>query len=186
MINVTDLRAKVVFEENGQIFEVLSYEHIKLGRGSATIKVKVKNLYRGTITEKSFINGAKVKEVSLRKKKYQYLYKDAQAAYFMDETTFEQMQIPLATIGADAPFLKEGMHMVILFLSDEPLSLELPAKMDFVITETGPDIRGNSATNIYKDAVLENGLKVRVPLFIQVGQKVLIDTRTGEYMARAK
>ena len=184
MISVTELRPGVAFEEDGQILKVLSYEHTKLGRGSASIKVRVKNLRSGSVTDKSFINGAKVKEVDIIKKKYQYLYKDSDSAYFMDEVTYEQIQIPLAKFGSEAEYLKEGLIFPILIVGDEPLNIELPPKMEFSIAETGPNVKGNSATNIFKDAILDNGLKVRVPLFANVGDRVLVDTRTGEYSER--
>lgn len=186
MVNVTDLRSGFVFEENGQLFKVLSYEHIKMGRGTATVKVRVKNLRTGAVNDKSFISNAKVQDASLLKKEYQYLYKDRGTAHFMDEQTYEQIQIPLGKLGDDAHYLKEGMSIPILFAGDEPLTLELPPKLEFTISETGPNIRGNSATNLYKDAILESGLKIRVPLFMNVGDRVRIDTRTGEYSERVK
>lgn len=186
MLSVTDLRAGVTFEENGQILKVLSYEHIKLGRGSASIKVHVKNLRTGSVTDKSFINGAKVKEANLQKITYKFLYKDEVNAHFMDEATYEQMQVPLQKLGQDASYMKEGMSIILLTIDDELLSIELPPKMELTVAETGPNVKGNSATNIFKDAILENGLKVRVPLFTKVGDRVLIDTRTGQYSERAK
>ncbi len=181
MIGVTELRAGTIFEEGGNLFSVLSYEHIKMGRGSANIKVKVKNLRSGATTEKSFINGARVSNVSVFKKDIQYLYKDNEVAHFMDPKTFDQLTIPLAIIGNDIVYLKEGESFNISFLGSEALALNLPPKMDFTVTETGPSLRGNSATNIYKDATLENGLATRVPLFIKAGDRVRIDTRTAEY-----
>lgn len=181
MISVTELRAGTIFEEGGNLFSVLSYEHIKMGRGSANIKVKVKNLRSGSTTEKSFINGARVNNVSVFKKDIQYLYKDIEVAYFMDPQTFEQLTIPLSIIGNDIVYLREGEGFNVSFLGSEALALNLPPKMDFTVTETGPSLRGNSATNIYKDATLDNGLATRVPLFIKVGDKVRIDTRTAEY-----
>jgi len=186
MIGVTELRPGVAYEEDGQLFKVLSYEHIKLGRGSASIKVKVKNLRTGSVVEKSFINGARVQEASLTKKKYQYLYKDEENAIFMDEATYEQIQIPLSILGTDVTYLKEGQPISVLAVEEEPLAVELPPKMEFSISDTGPNVKGNSASNLYKDAILENGLKVRVPLFSKVGDRVVIDTRTGEYSERAK
>ena len=184
MLSVTDLKSGTIFEDQGQIFQVLSYEHIKMGRGSANIKVKVRNLKSGSTTEKSFINGAKVIEAFLVKKDHQYLYKDDESVYFMNPETFEQVAIPIGKL-AEHKFLREGETYSISFLENEPLSVSLPPKMDFMVTDTGPSIRGNSATNLYKDAILENGLKVRVPLFIKVGDKVRIDTRSGEYSERA-
>lgn len=181
MIGVQELRAGTVFEEDGNLFVVISYEHIKMGRGSANIKVKVRNIRQGSTTEKGFTNNAKVKNVSVFKRDVQYLYKDGENAYFMDPSSFEQISVPLALIGTDAAYLKEGESFNLSFLGTEALALNLPPKMDFVITDADPGVKGNSASNIYKDATLDNGLKTRVPLFIKIGDKVRIDTRTGEY-----
>lgn len=181
MIGVQELRAGTVFEEDGNLYVVISYEHIKMGRGSANIKVKVRNIRQGSTTEKGFTNNAKVKNVQVFKRDVQYLYKDAESAYFMDPSSFEQISVPLALIGTDAAYLKEGESFNVSFLGSEALALNLPPKMDFVITDADPGVKGNSASNIYKDATLDNGLKTRVPLFIKIGDKVRIDTRTGEY-----
>lgn len=184
MISVTDLRNGVVFEDEGNIFHVLSYEHIKVGRGSASIRVKVKNLRSHAIMEKSFINGAKVNSVQIAKKNLQFLYKDSDSAFFMDPTTFEQISLPVKVLDGHE-YLKEGNDFSISFLDDEPISLDLPPKIDFKVIETGPGVKGNSATNIFKDAVLENGLKTKVPLFIDTGDMVRIDIRTGAYTEKA-
>jgi elongation factor P len=184
MIVVSELRAGVIFEESGNLLQVLSYEHIKMGRGSANIKVKVKNLRSGSTTEKSFINGAKVNDVTVLKRDHQYLYKDGESAYFMNPQTFEQISVPLKVIDGDE-FLKEEDTYSISFLDDEPLSINLPPKVVLVVTETAPGVKGNSATNVFKDATLENGLTVKVPPFIKTGDKVRVDTRTGAYTEKA-
>lgn len=184
MISVTELRAGTIFELEGQIYKVLSYEHIKTGRGSANIRVKVKNVRTGAVIEKSFINGARVNDLFITKLDLQYLYKDQDNAYFMNPTTYEQISIPLQAM-EDHVYLKEGQNFSVSFLENEPLSLNLPPKMELTVTETGPNLKGNSATNIYKDAILENGLKTRVPLFIKTGDKIRVDTRTGEYTEKA-
>ncbi len=185
MIGVTELRAGTIFEDQGNIYQVLSYEHIKMGRGSANIKVKVKNIKSGSTTDKSFINGARVNEVEVIKKDLQYLYKDTDKTYFMNPQTFEQIEVPIKMIFYEAPYLKEGESFSISFLGEEPLSINLPPKMDFVVEETAPGVKGNSATNVFKDAVLENGLKTKVPLFVKTGDKIRVDTRTGAYSEKA-
>ena len=184
MINVTELRSGTIFEEQEQLFQVLSYEHIKMGRGSANIKVKVRNVRTGATTEKSFINGAKVNELHILKRDMQFLYKDDDFLYFMNPNSYEQVQVPIQKF-SDRQFLKEGELFSISFLDFEPLALNLPPKMEFKIIETGPNIRGNSASNIYKDAMLENNIQTKVPLFIKTGDSVRIDTRTGEYSEKA-
>jgi len=184
MISVTDLRAGTIFKDNGNLLQVLAYEHIKMGRGSANIKVKVKNLRSGSTTEKSFINGAKVDDLTVLKREYQYLYKDEDNAYFMDPQTYEQISAPLKAIDG-SEFLKEGDSYSISFLDAEPLSIILPPKVVLTVAETAPGVKGNSATNVFKNATLENGLTTKVPPFIGIGDKVRIDTRTGAYTEKA-
>ena len=179
------MRAGIIYEENGNLLQVLSYEHVKMGRGSATIRVKIKNLRSGSTTEKSFINTAKVNDVMVSKRDYQYLYKDGEFGYFMNPQTFEQISVPLKVIDGDE-YLKEGENYSISFLDDEPLSVMFPPKVVLVVTETAPGVKGNSATNVFKDAILENGLTVKVPPFISIGDKVRVDTRTGAYTEKAQ
>lgn len=184
MLVVSELRAGTIFEENGTLWAVMSYEHIKLGRGSATIKVKVKNLRTGATTEKGFINGAKVNNVSVQKRDLQYLYKDGDSAYFMDTSTYEQISVPLKVIDGDE-FLKESQSYPVSFMGDEALSIIMSPKVDLKVIETAPGVKGNSASNVFKDAKLENGITVKVPLFIDEGDMVRVDTRTGQYTERA-
>jgi len=184
MISVTELRNGTVFEDSGQIFQVLSYEHIKMGRGSANIKVKVKDVKSGATINKSFINGARVNDVRLDKKNFQFLYKDGESAYFMDPTNFEQVGIFLDKLSGHE-FLKEGENFSLSFYNNELLSLNLPPKIKLRVEETGPSVKGNSATNVFKDAILENGIKTKVPLFIKTGDAINIDTRTGAYSEKA-
>ncbi len=184
MISVTDLRAGTTYEEDGQLLQVVSYEHIKMGRGSANIKVKVKNLKSGSTLEKSYINGARVNNVQVMKREMQFLYKDDTLAYFMNPDTYEQVQIELTKM-PDHMYLKEGDSFSMSFLDNEPLTVTLPSKMVFEVVETGPATKGNSATNVFKDAVLENNIKTKVPLFINIGEKIRIDTRTGSYTEKA-
>lgn len=184
MISVTDLRSGTAYEEDGQLFMVLSYEHIKMGRGSANIKVKVKNLKTGTTLEKSYISGAKINDVQVFKKELQYLYKDEQFAYFMNPNTYDQISIELSKI-PDYKYLKEGEMFQVSFLDNNPLTVTLPPKMVFKVVDTAPGIKGNSATNVFKDATLENGITTKVPLFINVGESIRVDTRTGAYSEKA-
>lgn len=184
MISVNDLRAGVTFEEDGNIFKVISFEHIKMGRGSANIKVKVRNLRSGSLTEKGYTNGVVVKDIFLSKKEYQFLYKDSENAYFMDPVTFDQQVVPLKTF-AGTEYLKDGEKATLSFFDDEPLDLILAPKVTLKVVETDPGVKGDSASNMYKDAVLENGIKTRVPLFINEGNSVVVDTRDGSYTKRA-
>jgi elongation factor P len=185
MISVTELRSGTTFEENGQYLVVLSYEHIKMGRGSANIKVKVRNIKTGTIVDKSYINGAKVQDVQVLKKDMQYLYKDDDLVYFMDPKSYEQVNIPIKLV-PDYAYLKEGESFTVSFLEGEPLSVLFPSKMTFRVAETAPGAKGNSATNVFKEAILENGLKTKVPLFINAGELIRVDTRDGSYAEKAQ
>lgn len=185
MIGVQELRAGTIFEDQGSIYQVISYEHIKMGRGSANIKVKVKNVRTGSTTDKSFINSAKVQDLRIDKKDLQYLYKDSESAYFMDPISFDQVPISLSVLGNDHFYLKDGETFTISFLGPEALSINLPPKMIFKVIETAGEARGNSATNVFKDAVLENGMQTKVPLFVKEGDKIKVDTRTGAYSEKA-
>lgn len=184
MISVTDLRAGTVFQDQGRILQVLSYEHIKMGRGSANIKVRAKDLKSGATINKSFINGARVNDIRLDKTDLQFLYKDGESAYFMNPVNFEQVAISLDKL-AGHEFLKTGENFSLSFYNNEPFSLNLPPKMNLRVLETGPAAKGNSATNVFKDAMLENGIKTKVPLFIKTGDTINIDTRTGAYSEKA-
>ncbi|KKU25218.1 MAG: Elongation factor P [Candidatus Woesebacteria bacterium GW2011_GWC2_47_16] len=186
MISATDLKNGITFLSDGKPYRVIKYSLIKMGRGGATVKVTARNLETGSVTEKSFSSNAAVDEVNTHKKKLQYLYKTGNALTFMDPKTYEQVEIPLSILAEQAAFLKEGESVDVLFWDEKALSLELPPKITLKVVESDPGVKGNSATNIYKPAVLENGLNLKVPLFIKVGDQIKVDTRTGEYLERAK
>ncbi|HEY5601103.1 MAG TPA: elongation factor P [Patescibacteria group bacterium] len=185
MINATELRSGVVFRENGQYFMVITYDHVKMGRGSGTIKVKVRNLTTGSTIEKSFITGARVDEANLVKKTCQYLYNDGKVYNFMDNSTFEQFEIPKNKIEDLSEYLKEGINVVVLMIDNEALGIELPKSMEYFVTEAPPSERGNSTGSVTKVVTLENGLKVSVPMFIKQGEIIKVNTSTGEYSGRA-
>lgn len=186
MIAVQDIRAGTAFLLDGQPYIGLSYEHIKMGRGSATIKVKARNLLTGATVEKGFINSARVEEINTTRKPVQYLYQDGEDYVFMDPADYSQLTIPGQVMKEEAKFLKEGLQLTVQLWEERPLWVELPSKMEFTITETDPGIKGNSVSNMYKNATLDNGMVVRVPLFVEQGEKVIIDTRTGDYAERVK
>lgn len=184
MIPVQELRAGTTYEEEGNILQVLSYEHIKMGRGSANIKVKVRNLRSGATTEKSYINTAQVQPAQLERREYQFLYQDGVDAFFMDPASYEQHQLPIKILDGYM-YLREGENATLLFYDNEPLALLLPPKVTLKVVDTPPGVKGDSASNVYKDATLENEIKVRVPLFINIGDEVVVDTRDGSYTRRA-
>ena len=186
MIQATDLKNGATFLSNNQPYKVIKYSHVKMGRGGATVRVTSKNLTTGTVEDKTFSSNVKVEEVSTIKRKLQFLYADNMNAVFMDPRTFEQVEIANKVIQDEIHFIKEGEEIVILFWDEKPLSLEIPPKAVFKVKDTPPGVKGNSASNVYKEAQLENGLKVKVPLFIKNGDLVKIDTRTGDYVERAQ
>ncbi len=185
-MNATDLKNGETFLHYGKPYQVVKYNLIKMGRGSAYVKITAKNMESGGTEEISYQSNASVEEANTGKRKLQYLYKDALTAYFMDPKSFEQIEIPLKVLGDQVLFLREGSEPTVLFWEDKPLSIDIPPKVVLEVTETDPGVKGNSASNIYKSAVLENGLKVKVPLFIGVGEKIRVDTRTWDYIERAK
>lgn len=186
MLNVNGLRNGTFFKENKDIFLVVTYEHIKTGRGSGNIKLKVKNVRSGSILEKSFMTGARVDEADVEKKKVQYLYQDGDSFHFMDPVTFEQFVVGSQVMADQVKYLLDGMELNLIVSGEEALGAELPMSIIFTISETGPSEKGNTVSNVYKDATLNNGLIVKVPMFMGVGEKIKVDTKTGEYVERVK
>lgn len=186
MVNSTDLKGGVTFLHNEKPYKVIKYSLIKMGRGGATVKVNARNLENGSTVDLSFSSNVKVESIDTTKKSLQYLYKDSNNAVFMDPRSYEQVEVPVSLIKEELAYTKEGESVNILFWDVRPLSMEIAPKITLEVTDTAPGVKGNSATNVYKAAILENGLEARVPLFISNGDKVVIDTRTGAYVERAK
>lgn len=184
MIPVTEMKIGRLFEENDEPYQVLDYKHTKMGRGTANIKLKTKNLITGAVTEKTFISGAKVEPVETEVKIVQYLYHENEDYFFMDPRTFEQFSLSGKILAGKEKFLKEEQSLKILFWKEKPLTVEMPLNMVFTVTQTPPGIKGDSVNASFKPATLDNGLEVKVPLFINEGDKIKIDTRTGEYVER--
>ena len=186
MITAGNLRNGITFLLNDQPYQTIRFQHIKMGRGGAVVKLQARNMITGATEDKSFSPGDKFDEVNTSRRKLQYLYSDGGNASFMDPITYEQVEIPLKVITTELQFVKEGENVDVLFWGERVLSIDLPPKVTLTIIETDPGVKGNSSSNVYKDAILENGLKTRVPLFINKGEKVRVDTRSGEYVERAK
>ena len=189
MIQANDLRNGTTFLSDGQPYKVIKYTFIKMGRGGATVRVKARNLLTGAVEDKSYSSAVKLDDVSTKKIELQYLYKEGDNAVFMNPTSYEQVEIPTSAVEEELPYIKEGQTAVVFFWDNDgkeiPLSIDIAPKVTLKVAETVPGVKGNSATNVYKDAKMENGLLTKVPLFIKVGDKVRIDTRTGEYVERA-
>lgn len=185
MITATDLKNGTAFLSDGKPYKVVKYTHTKMGRGGATVRVSARNLETGELIDKSYDAGNKIEEIATVKKRMQYLYNDGENASFMDPSNYNQIEIDLDIIGDSIHFVKEGSEVDVLFWEDRALSIDIAPKVVLEVVETDPGVKGNSASNVYKSAKLENGLQVKVPLFIKVGEKVRVDTRTSEYIERA-
>jgi elongation factor P len=186
MIQSTDLKNGITFLRNSQPYKVVKYEFIKMGRGGATVKLIAKNLITGATENISYSSNVSVDEANTSRRVLQYLYKDNTMAFFMDQKTFDQIEIPLTVLENQILYIKEGENVAVSFWEDKPLAVELTPKVTLKIAETDPGVKGNSASNMYKSAVLENGVTLKVPLFINSGERIVVDTRTGEYVERAK
>ncbi|MBN2385994.1 MAG: elongation factor P [Anaerolineales bacterium] len=184
MIDVNDLRKGVTFELDGNLFKVIEYSHHKPGRGNATIKIKARNLRTGANLEKTFISGSQVQDAPLDFHNVQYLYSDGEFYHFMDNDTYEQPAIKSDLLGDDALFLMENMEVKLTFYQDEPISIELPMTVEMKIVEADVAVRGDTATGVTKKVKTETGLEVQVPQFVERGDRIRIDTRTGTYVTR--
>jgi len=184
VIPVTALRRGVVINLDGEIYRVLEYQHHKPGRGNAFIRTKLRNLRTGAIIDRTFLSGDEVQEVKLENRTVQYLYKDGDFYYFMDLETYEQPAVKAEALGDAVKYLVEGMTLELSFYENEPIEIELPVTVDLKVVETEPGVRGDTAQGATKPAKLETGLVIQVPLFINVGDVVRVDTRTGEYVTR--
>jgi elongation factor P len=184
MIDVNELRKGVTFELDGQLYKVLDYSHNKPGRGSATIRVKARNLLTGANIEKTFNSGNSVQDVRLEYHNVQFLYSDGEFYNFMDNETFEQPAIKAEMLGDDALYLTEGMEVKLTFYNGEAIDIELPTSVDLEVTEADMAIRGDTATGVTKKVRVQTGLQVQVPNFVEVGDTIRVDTRTGDYVTR--
>ncbi len=185
MIDVNELRKGVTFELDGELYKVLDYEHHKPGRGKATIRIKARNMRTGTTLDKSFISGDRIQEVRLDYHIVQYLYHDGNLYHFMDLETYEQPALTQEMLDESAQYLKEGLEVKLTFYENEPLDIELPTSVDLDVVEADASVRGDTATGVTKRVITETGLEVQVPNFVEVGDTIRIDTRSGEYITRA-
>ncbi len=184
MIDVNDLRKGVTFELDGAIYRVLEYSHHKPGRGNATIRVKARNLLTGATIERTFTSGQSVQEVRLDFHNVSFLYSDGEFYHFMDNETFDQPALPKEILGDAALFLKEGLEVKLTFYNGQPIDIELPTSVDMKVVEAEVAVRGDTATGVTKKVKTETGLVVQCPAFVNVGDTIRVDTRTGEYITR--
>jgi elongation factor P len=184
MIDVNDLRKGTTFILDSQLYRVLEYSHNKPGRGSATIRTKVRNMRTGTTMEKTFISGDRVQDVRVESREMQYLYHDGDLYHFMDTETFEQFAMNAETLGNAISYMTDNMQIIVEQYEGESLGVQLPTAIDLKVVQAEASVKGDTATGATKQVTVETGLRVTVPLFVKEGDVIRIDTRTGEYVTR--
>ncbi|HET6444072.1 MAG TPA: elongation factor P [candidate division Zixibacteria bacterium] len=184
MIDVNQLRKGIAFLQDGEIYRVTEYSHHKPGRGKATIRVHVRNIRTGSNLQLTFNSGDRVEDIRLDKRTVQYLYDDGQFYVFMDNETYEQPNLAHAVIGDDARWLKENQELELLFYEGEVIDYNLPLNVELEVIDAEHAVAGDTATGATKEVITETGVKVRTPLFIEVGNVIRVDTRSGEYVTR--
>lgn len=185
MISAGDFRNGVTFELDGNVVQIIEFQHVKPGKGAAFVRTKIKNVINGGVVEKTFNPTEKFPTAFIERKDMQYLYNEGSIYYFMDNETYEQTPIGEDTLGDSFKFVKENSDVKVLSYKGNVFGVEPPFFVELEITQTDPGFKGNTATNTTKPATVETGAVVQVPLFIDEGEKIRIDTRTGEYMERA-
>lgn len=184
MISTGDVKKGVIIELDGQLMKVLDWTHIKMARGSAQVRMKMQNVRKGDIIERTFQAGTRWPRARVEQRKVQYLYSDGDVYHFMDNETYDQFAVSAAQLGDDAKYLKETTEVFVSSYEGEVLGIDLPVTVDLVVTSTEPGFAGDTATGAKKNATLETGLVVQVPLFVNEGDTLRIDTRTGDYVTR--
>ena len=184
MITAGDFRNGRTFEFEGNVYQVVEFQHVKPGKGAAFVRTKLKNVITGAVVEKTFRPTEKVEEAHIERKNMEYSYNDGDLYYFMDQETFDMLPIGKDQIGDALKFVKENMVCMILSYKGSVFGIEPPTFVELTVTETEPGFAGNTATGATKPATLETGATIQVPLFVNEGDNIRIDTRTGEYMER--
>ncbi len=185
MFNINDIKNGMTFVLEGNIYQVIEFLHVKPGKGPAFVRTKIKNLRTGATIEKTFNTNIKLEKAMIEKRGMQFLYSTGDVYNFMNMETYEQVEITKDQLGDDALYLKDGLDVDLTFYKGELLGVSLPEKIEMKVTSTEPAVKGNTTNNATKDAVLETGLNVRVPLFIDQDEVIVISTKDGKYVSRA-
>ena len=186
MISVSDFRNGITFDMDGKVMQIIEFQHVKPGKGAAFVRVKMKNVITGGVTETTFNPSDKYPTAYIERKKMEYLYNDGELYYFMDPETYDQVPIGTDVLDDSFKFVKENDTCTVMSYKGNVFGVEPPRFVELIVTATEPGFAGNTATNTLKPATVETGAEVKVPLFINEGDKIQIDTRTGEYLGRAK
>ena len=185
MVTAGDFRNGVTFEMDGNVYSIIEFQHVKPGKGAAFVRTKIRNVISGAVTEKTFNPNDKYPTAFIERKDMEYLYNDGDLYYFMDSETYEQLPISPNVLGDNFRFVKENMVCKVLSYKGNVFGIEPPNFFELQVTETEPGVKGDTATNVTKPATLETGAEIKVPIFINEGEMIRVDTRTGEYMERA-
>ena len=185
MFSAGDFRNGLTFEMDGNVYSVVEFQHVKPGKGAAFVRTKIKNVITGSVVEKTFSPTDKFPQAIIERKEMEYLYNDGDLYYFMDTDTYEQMPLSKDILPDNFKFVKENVVCKVVSYKGNVFSVEPPFFIDLLVTETEPAVKGNTSTNALKNATLETGAEIKVPMFINDGEMIRIDTRTGEYMERA-
>ena len=185
MIDVNELRKGITFTMDGELYKVLEYQHHKPGRGKATIRTTLRNLRTGATVQQNFTSGDRVQDIRVDRRGVQYLYTDGDLYHFMDTETYAQTALSAAALEEQIPYLKESMELVLSTFEGEAIDVELPTTVDMEVVEAELAVAGDTATGTLKKVTLETGMEVQVPLFIEVGDMIRVDTRNGKYVTRA-
>ena len=185
MINVNDFKSGMTISYDGNIYMVLDFQHVKPGKGAAIVKAKLRNLRTGSIAEYTFNAGTKVEQARIEKKAMQFLYSMNDTYYFMNMSDYEQIELAKSLIGDDAELLKENLEVDIMFYEGEMLGMNLPDKVALKVVHTEPAVKGNTTSSAMKDATLETGKVIKVPLFIEQDEEILVSSKDGKYVSRA-
>lgn len=185
MINVNDFKTGMSIQFDGNIYSVLEFQHVKPGKGAAIVKAKLRNLRSGSIAEYTFNAGVKVESAHIEKKPMQFLYSMNDTYYFMNMNDYEQIELPKKVLGDDCDLLKENLEVDIMFFEGEMLGMNLPDKIELKVMHTEPAVKGNTTSSAMKDAVLETGMNIKVPLFIEQDENILVSSKDRKYVSRA-
>ena len=185
MVTAGDFRNGVTFEMDGNVYSIIEFQNVKPGKGAAFVRTKIRNVISGAVTEKTFNPNDKYPTAFIERKDMEYLYNDGDLYYFMDSETYEQLPISPNVLGDNFRFVKENMVCKVLSYKGNVFGIEPPNFVELQVTETEPGVKGDTATNVTKPATLETGAEIKVPIFINEGEMIRVDTRTGEYMERA-
>jgi elongation factor P len=185
-VSTNDLKNGMTLDLDGILFQVVEFQHVKPGKGGAFVRTKLRNVRTGAVLERTFNAGVKVGLAIVERKEMQFLYRDADALTFMDLDSYDQIPIPADVVGQSAGWLAEGATAQVAMHQGVPIAVELPASVALTVTRTQPGVKGDTRTNAMKPATLETGAEISVPLFVEEGERVKVDTRTGQYIERVK